>query len=273
MGSDGNKPPVVPVVSRTERRIQILNEGDNYFFVGDYNQANRVYSRGAADQEQVVSQLAKRKLATVYEVKGDEKESLKLLQEVTAEKGSKFASDPLTTLKRLYFADRVGDKAEFEKATTVGEQIQAKIYSVLKDELIAPGSKRNMFYALANEAAPAKDWTLYNWAIDHANKITPLTDQQWFHVATTVEVSDPKRSAEISKRLEPKFTGEDKKRVMDLEQRAKERVDVIDVQSRGSKRPATNLVGNIEKYESTGYWTTGLRPQAANRPMRLRQSR
>ena len=267
------KTPARPIVSRVERRLQALNEGDNYFFVGDYKEAGQVYSQGAADKEQIISQLAKRKLATISEVKGDEKGALKLLKEVTAENGSKFASDPLTTLKRLYFAERVGDQAEFEKCSLVAEQIQAKIYSVLKDELIAPGSKRNTFYALANEAAPAKDWTLYNWAIDHANKISPLSDQQWLQVAMTLEFPDPKRSAEICKKLSPKLSGEDQKHVIDLQQRANERASVLEVQSRGTKKPTTNLVANIEKYESTGYWTTGLRPQAANRPMRLRQSR
>ena len=105
-------PPVAPPTpaaiesARVARRLSFISEADDDFMGGNTRFAQRAYSNEMRDKSPLVSLVAKRKLASVYEVLDQEKESLALLNELSAEKKSSIASDPLTILKTLYFSER-----------------------------------------------------------------------------------------------------------------------------------------------------------------------
>ena len=274
-------PPVAPPTpaaiesARVARRLSFISEADDDFMGGNTRFAQRAYSNEMRDKSPLVSLVAKRKLASVYEVLDQEKESLALLNELSAEKKSLIASDPLTILNTLYFSERLNDKKGFESSLARAAEIQKRTYSVLNDARIAPGSRRNTFYSLATEAGQAKDWKLYNWALVHADKAEPLSNQQLLEVATTLEAPDPQRALAIILRLEPKLTSEDKAHGEALKLRLKLNLDAKDRLSKDGKLKSTQYHPrlNVEKFGSTGYWTTGVKPDTQTRPVRMRQSR
>ena len=261
--------------SRIARRLSFIAEADDDFIIGNTNGPKRTYTNEMRDNSPVVSHIAKRKLASVYEVLGQEKESLALLEELGAEKDSSFTTDPLTILKTLYFSDRLNNTKGFEAALVRAAPVQKKTYSVLNDPRIAPGPRRNTFYYLATEAGQAKDWKLYNWALAHAEKVKPLSDQQLLEVATTLEAPDPKRALSMILHLEPKFTGEEKTHVDALKLRLTRNLVAKDSLAKDGKPIIASNQSklNVEKFGSTGYWTTGAKPVIENHPARMRQSR
>ena len=279
-------PPVAPPTpaaiesARVARRLSFISEADEDFLDGNLRNARRVYSNGAMDKNELVSAISKRKMASVYEVLGQEKESLALLKEIESEKGNPIALDPLTSLKILYFADKQGDRSAAETAFSMAEQGQASVYSVQNDLLIATGSKRNTYYWMATEAATVRDWTLFDWAIEHANKAEGLTFVQWLHVAEMLEKVDGKRAASICNRIEAKLTDPDRIVSARITKAAQQPVAMIDegkpdnaVDKAGSPKPSNILKPNIEKFKVAGYWITGAKFKPLTGPRKMGQAR
>lgn len=255
-------PPAAEESSRVARRIMVLSEGDQSFENANMRIALRVYSRESEDKSPVVRSLAKRKIASVHEVSGNYGESLKILKELSTEKDNTIASDPLTILKTLYLSELMSDKKEFEAAMVRAAANQEKVYSVINDPRIAPGSRRNTLYSLATEAATARDWKLYTWALDHAASASLLSDQQLLQVAATLQVVDSARASAILRQLEPKLTGDDKAQATALSKKIKDTAAA----PKDPANPKGFVRLNIEKFEKSGYWTTGAKPTFRNGP-------
>lgn len=256
------KPAPVTESSRQEvrhlRRMNDLVIGDARFLNHDLNNAILSYRPRIRDADPLISLMARRKLATVYEVNGNEKGSLVLLKEIAAEKNVPLATDPLTSLKILYLSEKLHDKDASEKAMANAVETQRKMFSVMKDPNIAPGLPRNTYFTLATEASRASDWVLFNWSIEHARKSKDLTDQQWLQVAKSLETVDENRASEIAKRIETKVSGDDRQLASMIWHRVKDRSEA----RKSNSRPAAGHVQipDGEKFKETGYWPTGVEP-------------
>lgn len=210
--------------ARISRRAAGVSVGDSSFLMGDLKGATLTYARGAEDSDASIRMLAKRKLASVYEVQGNEKEALKLLSKISEEKGDFLDLEPANIVKMLYFADRLKDSSLTTKLLDRAKLAQAKAYDVIHDPLIAPGGNSNWYYWMAMEADTALDGVLFNWAIQKAGN---MSDQQWLQVATVLALSDSKRATEILKRIESKLSGDDKNHQVATMQKIQDRKSVV----------------------------------------------
>ncbi len=223
--------------------------------MGDLKGATLTYARGAEDSDASIGMLAKRKLASVYEVQGNEREALKLLSKISEEKGDFLDLEPANIVKMLYFADRLKDSSLTTMLLDRAKLAQAKAYDVIHDPLIAPGGNSNLYYWMAMEADSALDGALFNWAIQNAEN---LSDQQWLQVATVLASSDSKRATEILKRIEPKLTGDDKNHQVATMQKIQETDDLKKEAPAKTQTPADiEQIPYVAKFKTSGFWPTG----------------
>jgi len=240
--------------------------------MGDLKGATLTYTRGSEDSDPSIRLLAKRKLASVYEVQGNEKEALKMLSKISEENGDFLDLEPANIVKMLYFADRLKDSSVTAKLLDRAKLVEAKAYDVIHDPLIAPGGTSNLYYWMAMEADSALDGVLFNWAIQKAGN---LSDQQWLQVATVLASSDSKRASEILKRIEPKLSGDDKNHQIATMQKIQE----TDDQKKEAPAKAQSSPPDIEqipyvaKFKTSGFWPTGKIPKFRLFKMRMGQAR
>ncbi len=258
--------------ARTSRRAAGVSVGDSLFLMGDLKGATLTYSRGADDPDASIRLLAKRKLASVYEVQGKEKESLKLLSKISEEKGDFLDLEPANIVKMLYFADRLKDSSLTTKLLEKAKIAEAKAYDVIHDPLIAPGGNNNLYYWMAMEADTALDGVLFNWAIQKAGN---LSDQQWLQVATVLASSDSKRATEILKRIEPKLTGDDKNHQIATMQKIQETDDQKNKAPAKPQTPSADIetIPYVAKFKTSGFWPTGKIPKFRLFKMRMGSAR
>ncbi len=239
--------------------------------MGDLKGATLTYARGAEDSDASIRMLAKRKLASVYEVQGNEKEALKLLSKISEEKGDFLDLEPANIVKMLYFADRLKDSSLTTKLLDRAKLAQAKAYDVIHDPLIAPGGNSNWYYWMAMEADTALDGVLFNWAIQKAGN---MSDQQWLQVATVLALSDSKRATEILKRIESKLSGDDKNHQVATMQKIQETDDLKKEAPAKTQTPADiEQIPYVAKFKTSGFWPTGKIPKFRLFKMRMGQAR
>jgi hypothetical protein len=258
--------------ARISRRAAGVSAGDSSFLMGDFGGASISYLRGVDDTDEGIRMLAKRKLASVYEVQGNEKGALKLLSEMATEKGNSIDTEPANIVKMLYFADRLKDTSATSKLLDKAKIAQTRAHDVIHDPLIAPGGNSNLYYWLAMEADSAADSVLFNWAIQKAGT---LSDQQWLQVATVLASSDSKRATEILKRIEPKLTGDDKNHQVATMQKIQETDDQKKEAPAKAQTPPADIeqIPYVAKFKTSGFWPTGKIPKFRIFKMRMGSAR
>ena len=273
-------PPITPPTVRTPQEVEAARvsrrennvfAADSRFLVGDMKSSGDAYAMAARDSDHGLSNMAKRRLASVYEVQGKEKEALKLLVELERKHDSPIALDPMTMLKILYFAERQKDEGTRKMVIEDAKIAQKRAFDIIHDPLMAPGTSNSLYYWLAMEAANATDWVLFHWSTDHAKSSGPLSDQQQIQIASVVSQTNPGEARRIFSALGAKLEGEDKLRVDATIQRIKDKEGEDKDQS--NRKP--DMIMNIEtipsviKYRATGYWLTGKVPKFKIFAMRM----
>jgi hypothetical protein len=256
---------------RVARRANAVSIADSHFLSGNLKTASDAYLAGANDIDLSIRVLAKRKLATVYELQGNAKGAITLLNEVTKEKESPISTDPLTFLKTLYLAERAKDEASKAKAVNEGALAQLRAFEVTHDPLIEPSKPQNFYYWLAMESAGVTDWILFDWAIERAEKQGSLSNQQTMQVALVLAPKFPDRSKAILKALEPKLSPEDKQQEAATRQKIQETDEVRKTDSVKKEGMSFDVetLPYVVKFKETGYWITGMIPKFKLFKMRM----
>ena len=242
--------------------------GDQAVRAGDLSKSIAIYESLAKSSNPYVAIVSMRKLATCYELSGDNVNARESLRKVLNSTGNSIASDPRNALKLVYFGLLTGDRTAQTFGYNRFKAIDALEHHRNFVNKMAPTEQEIVDSAMT---VAVTDPVLAVSIVTRTGGMALISDEKKFSLALGLSVIGSDERIGIYKSLASSSNPESRRRASDKLARIKDikETKIAWVNKTGGKPSVAAPKIDFGGFETNGYWPTGqkLTPTSSqNRP-------